>query len=31
MNGVEEPDWHAQLATLPSLEDMKANVASEEE
>ena len=31
MNGVEESDWHAQLATLPSLEEMKNQVASEEE
>jgi len=31
MNGVEDPNWPSQLATLPSLESMKANHASEEE
>ena len=31
MNGVEDPDWPSQLATLPSLESMKVDHASEEE
>lgn len=31
MNGVEDSDWPSQLATLPSLESMKADHASEEE
>ncbi len=31
MNGVEDPNWPSQLATLPSLESMKADHASEEE
>ena len=31
MNGVEEQDWSNQLATLPSLESMKADLTTEEE
>ena len=31
MNGVEEDDWPEQLATLPSLEQMQAQYAAEEE
>jgi len=30
MNGVEENKWPSQLATLPSLEEMKSQVAEEE-
>ena len=31
MNGVEDDDWPDQLATLPSLEQMQAQQATEEE
>ncbi len=31
MNGVENDDWPEQLATLPSLEHMQAQQATEEE
>ena len=31
MNGVEDDDWPEQLATLPSLEQMQAQHATEEE
>jgi len=31
MNGVEEAEWPSKLATLPSLEDMKAQAPAEEE
>ena len=31
MNGVEDKDWPNQLATLPSLANMMADHASEEE
>lgn len=31
MNGVEDDDWPEQLATLPSLEQMLAQHATEEE
>jgi len=30
MNGVEEATWPSQLATLPSLEDMKTQATEEE-
>jgi len=30
MNGVEENQWPSQLATLPSLEEMKSQIAEEE-
>lgn len=31
MNGVEDDDWPEQLATLPSLKQMQAQYAAEEE
>ena len=31
MNGVEDDDWPEQLATLPSLEQMQAQYAAEDE
>jgi hypothetical protein len=31
MNGVEEAAWPSKLATLPSLEEMKAKAPAEEE
>jgi hypothetical protein len=31
MKGVEQKDWPSQLATLPSLDEMKQNHVLEEE
>ena len=31
MNHVEKADWPSNLSTLPSLEEMRANLSQEEE
>jgi hypothetical protein len=31
MNGVEDPEWPSSLATLPNLDEMKAEQSPEEE